>query len=64
MRHGHFSKDLKNLTISHVHNEERVFQAEGMLSAKALRWQCVCHFLGIAKKLARLVHSKPEDIRA
>ena len=61
MRHGHFSKNLKNLTASHAHNEERVFQAEGMLSANALRWERVCHFLGIAIKIALLVHSKPED---
>lgn len=61
MRSRHFSKDLKNLTASHEHNDERVFWAEGMLSAKALRWECIWHVVGIAKKLVWLVHSKPQD---
>lgn len=61
MRSRHFSKDLKNLTASHEHNDGRVFWAEGMLSAKVLRWECIWHVLGIAKKLVWLVHSKPQD---
>ena len=53
MRHGHFSKNLKNLTASHVHNEERVFQAEGMLSANTLRWERVWQGGGASKDPAQ-----------